>query len=339
MTIRIGSTRPIGRLRRAGSAAAALLTLLASGCAYRQAKAPAPASAETRSAFSRQVRNAVDAGDGDPAVRDWQRHLIRHPEDIEARRRLASHFERMGEWELAAEHRRLAAERNPESEQLWMEWAQALRRPGMTADAEAVLSRAASHMASAPLLSLLGIVRDELGDHERAEQAHRQAIANAAAPDSSLHNNLGYSLLLQGRHAEAAAQFRQALALRKHFEVARGNLARALAAEGSPASREEALLNWKSVTSPAAAHNNLAAVLIEQGKFAEARAELREALAADRNHRAALANLVLVSELDGGRAELRAASPAGPWRRFGWMVRSWFRTGSRETVAPERAAR
>ena len=61
----------------------------------------------------------------------------------------------------------------------------------------------------------------------------------------------------------------------------------------------DALLHWQSISDPATAHSNMAALLIEQGRYPEARKELDLALGYNKSHAAALSNLKLVSELDG----------------------------------------
>src|SRR5438445_335406 len=81
------------------------------------------------------------------------------------------------------------------------------------------------------------------------EEAHRAALALGTKLDS-LHNNLGYNLLMQGRSKEAAEEFGEALKLRPDSEVARNNLGIALAA-----TPQEALLHWQSVSDPATAHS------------------------------------------------------------------------------------
>ncbi len=297
------------------------------------------ASAPAASPFLRQVRNAIDAGDGDMTVRAWQRHLVRHPEDVAVRRQLADHLERRGEAELAAEHRRLAAEREPGNDELWIEWAATLRGIGWHQEAETVLARAAARTSNVAVHSALGIVRDALLDHPGAESAHRQALANASTADSALHNNLGFNLLLQKRYPEAIQEFRRALSLRPRSAEARGNLARALAAEGSAAALTEARRHWQSIGSTASMHNNVGAALLEQGRFAEARQELNAALNADPTHRAALDNLTLAAQLDGGRAEWTRTAPPSTWRRLQAALRRWFSSPPPVTVASEQASR
>ena len=133
--------------------------------------------------------------------------------------------------------------------------------------------------------------------------------------------------ILQVRHTsrrrsmlqEAAAEFREALRLNPQSTIARNNLGVALA--GQP---KDAILNWQSIASPADAHNNMAAVLIETGQYAEARREIDLALSYNRQHSAALNNLRLVSELDGKATEIRVPAQSGTrlsraraaWRHF-----------------------
>jgi Flp pilus assembly protein TadD len=128
----------------------------------------------------------------------------------------------------------------------------------------------------------------------------------------SLHNNLGYNLLMQKKNAEAAAEFREALRLNPASQIARNNLGSALAA-GDTA---QAVASFQANSDPATAHNNLAAVLIENGNFPEARRELQLALGYNKTHSAALKNLELVSRLDGRDATLPAPPRETRWQRF-----------------------
>jgi hypothetical protein len=94
-------------------------------------------------------------------------------------------------------------------------------------------------------------------------------------------------------------------------EVARNNLAAALA--DTP---QEAVTQMQSISDPATAHSNLAALLIEQGKYAEARKELELALGYNKGHAAALNNLKLVSELDGKPVVMPAKPVRTKWGKF-----------------------
>ena len=136
------------------------------------------------------------------------------------------------------------------------------------------------------------------------EPAHRKAVELAPGQDT-LHNNLGYNLLMQKKSEEAAAEFREALRLNPASLVARNNLGLALANSNAA----QAVATWQSAADPATAHNNLAAVWIEKGNYAEARKELDIALGYNKSHPAALKNLELVSRLDGKPAAVAATAP------------------------------
>lgn len=292
-------------------------------CAQRRAgnlRKPAPvaaASSGIRTTFQRQITNARDAGDGDYLIRSLQARVAAQPDDLEARLELARRYQQVGSPELAVEHYRQAASRVPDSGEVQLLLAKCLRSLGLTAQAEQGLARfLKEHPQSAPEFSAwLGILRDELGDWKQGEAAHRAALALAPSRDD-LHNNLGYNLLQQKRFPEAAEEFRQALALRPDSLIARNNLGLALTSQ--PA---EALRAWQAGRDPASAHNNLAAALIEQGRYGEARKQLEVALGYNRNHPATLANLQLLSELDGqpvvlpsGQSAPARSSPA--WKRI-----------------------
>jgi hypothetical protein len=77
------------------------------------------------------------------------------------------------------------------------------------------------------------------------------------------------------------------------------------------------LAEWQRAADPAVAHNNLAAVLMEQGRYSDARTELEAALGSRRDFPQALANLQLLAAADGQPATLPAASPhVNLWKRF-----------------------
>jgi hypothetical protein len=103
---------------------------------------------------------------------------------------------------------------------------------------------------------------------------------------------------------------------------------------------DQTAVNWQSVGDPAAAHNNMAALLIQQGRYAEARRELDLALGYNKNYTAALSNLRLVSELDGKPASIPAKSPQTRWDKVKLGLHKAFvndegQQGSTEPNAPE----
>jgi Flp pilus assembly protein TadD len=191
------------------------------------------------------------------------------------------------------------------------------------------------------LLSLSGILRDDAGHYTEAEKSHRAALTSAPKL-AYLHNNLGYNLLLQGRAKEAADEFREALALEPHSRLANDNLGLALLAQWKTDEQpKEALLRWESVSGPATAHNNLASVLMEQGRYADARKELEIALSYQKDHVAAAANLRLLAELDGKSAAVpkdagENARPTSFWKRVKNVLAG--KNNSQGTPAEESAA-
>jgi tetratricopeptide (TPR) repeat protein len=247
-------------------------------------------------AAQREVRGAIDAGDGDLAVRQLRARLVAEPNDLGARLELAAHYEGSAAPDLALEHYRLATERFPSDERAAVRLARALRAQGFAREGAQWLGRFLEKNAEAGFsaYSWAGILHDESGQLIDGEEYHRQATYRAPTAYAFLHNNLGQNLLQQGRPGDAAAEFQKALRLEPRLEIARNNLAIALSAD-----LRTALVHMQSVADPATAHNNLAAVLIEQGRYREARAELNLALGYQPGNAPALRNLALLSELDG----------------------------------------
>lgn len=277
-----------------------VLALLATaGCALRSARR-LPSPVET--AMRTQVRNAIRVGEGDAIIRQLRHRIVADPDNVQLRLELARRYAASGAQELATEHYRLAAERFPDNAAVQLLLAKALRQEELTADAAGVLDRflARRPESAADLWSWAGILHDDLGEYTAGERAHRNALLRQK-PKAWLLNNLGQNLLLQGRHAEAAREFRSALALEPRNQLVRNNLGIALAANV-----HDAVLHLQSVTDPSTAHSNLAVVLMEQGRLAEARQELNRALAYRRDNAAAIRNLAILAELDGRGAELKA---------------------------------
>jgi len=282
------------------------------------AKAP-PAP---QSVWDRQIHNAIDAGDGDYQLRVLRERLAADPDNIPIRLEMAKAYTERGYPDVALEIGRLAAARFPESGEAQLALVRALRDMNRRTEAiDGLVAFLKAHPQTGPeYFSWLGILRDESGLWPLGEPAHRKALELAPSPDY-LHNNLGYNLLMQKKYAEAADEFREALKLNSHSPVARNNLGLALAHLGET---DQALANCQSASDPATAHNNLAAVLMEKGNYANARKELEIALGYNSAYRAALKNLELVSRLDGNPATL-AVKPAGShWGRWKIAFRRLF---------------
>jgi tetratricopeptide (TPR) repeat protein len=261
----------------------------------------------------------VNTGDGDFQLKELRAKLDANPGDLATRLELAHRYQQLGFYEVAIEHCRLACERAPDSDNAHIALAKALRDNGRAAEGAKVLADYAEHHAgNVSVWAWLGLMEDAAGQWKAGEAAHRKALA--LAPDhDDLHNNLGYCLLKQNRKKEAIGEFQAALKINPKSIVASNNLAAALGSS----SKKEAVERLQSVTDPASAHNNMAAVLIEAGQYEEARREIDLALSYNRQHSAALSNLALVSQLDGQPAQVKL--PVRTEGRRARMAHAWHR--------------
>ena len=202
-----------------------------------------------------------------------QARVASEPDSAAARLELAAAYRERGYPDVALEICRLAAARFPESGDVHLALARALRDSNQRAEAIASLETfLKSHPQTAPeYFSWLGILRDESGDWERWGAFPSESLELAPARDY-LHNNLGYNLLMQKKYAEAAAEFRGALRL--NASICRWR-ATTWAGAGQPESdRRGPGQSGNPAADAATAHNNLAAVLMEKGNYPEARKEL-----------------------------------------------------------------
>ncbi len=118
----------------------------------------------------------------------------------------------------------------------------ALLNLGRVAEQRGSLGEAAARLRDAyrvdptdvAVLVNLATVEVKLGHPAAAIPLYEEAL-RLGTPDAHLaHNGLGVALMNQGRVAEAAEEFREALRLKPDYAFARANLERALAALGSP---------------------------------------------------------------------------------------------------------
>jgi Flp pilus assembly protein TadD len=306
------------RRERFALACVTVLTLLAcASCTHEvQLSSQAPPRTKTHAVMARQVENAVDLGDADVEAKRWRKRLAANASDLDARLALARLYVSRGQPQLAVEHYRLAAELNPDLPGVTMLLAKSLRDLNEPAEALQVIAGFVSKhpKESWELLSLAGILEDEQGLFKDAERAYRAALA-IDSTQTSLHNNLGYNLLLQGNAEAAAAEFRAAIAIDPHSTIAHNNLGTALMWAKSGKS-EQAFAEWRKAGDPAAAHNNLAAIFLEQGHYPEARQELASALELRPDYPAALKNLKLVAAADGGPSTPAPAAKVNLWKRM-----------------------
>lgn len=307
--------------RGAEGARKTFLAIALVGCAACthevQVVSQAPPHTKTHALMARQVENAVDLGDADVEARRWRKRLAANASDLDARLALARLYVSRGQPQLAVEHYRLAAELNPDLPGVTLLLAKSLRDLNEPAEALRVIAAFVSRhpKESWELLSLAGILEDEQGLLKPAEAAYRAALA-IDSTQSSVHNNFGYNLLLQGNAEAAAAEFRTAIGIDPHSAIAHNNLGTALMWAKSGKS-EQAFAEWRRSGNPAAAHNNLAAIFLEQGHYPEARRELGSALELRPGYPAALANLRMVAAADGGPATPAPSAPrVNLWKRM-----------------------
>ncbi len=280
--------------------------------------------------MQRQIQNARDAGEGDLTAQALRRKVTANPDDLTSRLEFAAYYSATGFPDVALEHYRIAAQRNPANARVAILLAKTLRGLSLAFEARQSLEAFAVGNPDAPgeLWSWLGMMQDDAGDFSVTEANHKKALSLQPNSDSA-HNNLGYNLLLQGKEAEAAAEFRKALAIAPHSAVAQNNLGLALASLPG-----DALASLQSASDRATAHNNLGAVLIEKQKYAEARRQINLALGYKNDHPAALRNLQLLSEIDGGGLNVPIPDGRSGWNRFVHGLHLMF-LGDQEPASPK----
>ena len=314
----------------------ALAASVGAACTHHAQVARAAQTPPAPTVWERQVKNAVDAGDGDYPLRVLREKVAADPDSIPARVDLAKAYRERGFPDVALEISRLAAARFPESGEVQLALVRSLRDLNQRAEAiEGLEAFLQSHPQTTPeYYSWLGILRDESGLWALGEPWHRKAVELAPNQDA-LHNNLGYNLLMQKKNNEAAEEFRSALKLNPQSQVARNNLGMALANQNAV----EALENFQAASDPATAHSNLAAIWIEKGNYQAARKELEVALRYNKSHPAALKNLELVGRLDGQPATLPPKSAdLSRWARWKTGFRRLF-VGPLDDSTPSHGAK
>lgn len=142
----------------------------------------------------------VNAGRGDEALAHFETSLKLKPDNVPALLNLARIAEQRGN--LAGAAARLTAARRID--------------PSDTA-----------------VLVNLATVDVKLGRPAEAEPLYEEALRLGTSDAHLAYNGLGVALMRQGRTAEAAERFRQALRVKPDYEFARANLDRALAALGA----------------------------------------------------------------------------------------------------------
>ncbi len=118
----------------------------------------------------------------------------------------------------------------------------------------------------------LGQLRDRRGEWDLARHCYDSALAIAPS-QAAIHNNLGVSLLMQGRNAEAASAFRAALQRDPTLETTKANLRLALAGQG----RYREALTGLDAGGEAVAFNNVGFIALARGDLVTAETLLMDA--------------------------------------------------------------
>jgi tetratricopeptide (TPR) repeat protein len=166
----------------------------------------------------------------------------------------------------------------------------------------AALARLAT---AAILVGLTLIARSQLAAWRDEHALFERALA-VTEGNHFASNNLGNVLLREGRTAEAAARYAEAIRMRPDYATAHYNLANALrdlhrTREALQEYRETLRLDPSFV----AARNNLGALLLSLGKPEEAAREYAEIIRRDPSHAGARLNLGIALEMLGRPAEAR----------------------------------
>src|ERR1035438_2330219 len=227
-----------------------LLALLAAGAAFsvscvhqtRVSRTAAPTSAPI-SNWDRQVRNAIDAGDGDFPLRALRQKVAADPDNVAVRLELAKAYGERGYHEVSLEISRLAVARFPQSGEAQLSLVRGLRDVNRRSEAIAsVESFLKVHPESgAEFYSWLGILRDESGLWPLGEPAHRNAPAEAVAnwqatsDPATAHNNLAAVWMEKGNYSEARRELDLALGYNRAHAAALRNLELVARLDGNPA--------------------------------------------------------------------------------------------------------
>ncbi len=278
-----------------------------SGIASQRPKAPAAPAIDTsvRGVFKRQTQGAFNPLSDDARVQALQARLKSNSQDVAARLELGGVYESYKLYDNAFEQYRealqLSLSDGATAEQAVAGLSRSARASRRPADAIAPVETLVWQRPSAASWNELGLLYQAAGDLGKAEIAFAQAATLHPESDRA-YNNLGYNLLLENKVQAAEAEFRKALELNPSLTTARNNLGTLLARRGD---LEGAFEEFQLAGGAAAAHNNLAVVLLEMGQYERSREELVKALAIRRYFAPALANFKLVQELIHERAELQ----------------------------------
>lgn len=205
----------------------------------------------------------------------------------------------------------------PEHPFAWRALGAMLRELGRTGEAEVALRQAARIADDAESHNNLGLVQQEAGELESAEESYRQALRRRPDLVEALAN-LGRLCQATGRFAEAEVHLRAALSRRPDLAEAHNTLAAVLKDCGRLSESEQAARDAVACRPDyAEAYAVLGAVLVAMGRLQEGEESLSRALNLRPDFLEAFSALLYVRSFSGNRSPQAALGEA---RRFGTLA-------------------
>lgn len=204
-----------------------LASLLASCGTVNEEAAPTV----NASSVIRIADRAREGGDVTMAANMYKRAVTMEPDNIVAHQRLGQALLELGDANGATEELKWVVEKdkkNPEARRLY---ANALAAAEKYADAEKQLTEAIALKPDAKLYNSLGIVKDLQGEGEAARKAYNAGL-ELEPDDLTIRNNLGLSLALNNKAADAIKILQEAVKQRLATDKHRQNLALAYVMAG-----------------------------------------------------------------------------------------------------------
>ncbi len=198
------------------------------------------------------------------------------PEELPAYVELARTLEQEMDYDKATNVYGTILKKNPDNLPALIGQGRLKRQQGHAEEALAMLMQV-NNIAPTNAVGLneLAITLDSLGKEQLAEKYYLALIG--LRPDQpAAYNNLGFNYLLQKRYTKAISNFNLASVKDPQNKLYQFNLATAYALNGQ---EKEAMKLFEHVLDTAAAYNNLGYIYMTQGRSAEAKDALQNALA------------------------------------------------------------
>ncbi len=240
----------------------------------------------------------------------YERRLSAQPNDLETRRRLATHLQARRP-AASIPHWRSLVDRLPDHVRWRNALALALADAGQTDEALAELARLQTGDETADDLVNRGTVLEARGDRDAADEAYRRAIV--LEPSHALANfNLATSAWRRGNLDQATELYRQLLERDQDFAPAHHSLGRCREQQGD---LDAAITSYRAAIEAdpgfASAYNSLGLALQQQSDFTAAEEAYRRAFAYRHDYALAYFNLADLLWSRGHNADAAATYQRG----------------------------